>query len=189
MARKADAADTVYQLKITLAGTEPPIWRKIQVTGDLTLGDLHRIIQRVMEWMSCHLHEFDIRGIPFGDAELERGPFGDPVGDQEAVHLIELGLTKGMQFLYTYDFGDDWEHIIEVERVLEARPGGRYPLYLGGERAAPPEDVGGTWGYEAALEILKDEDDPEYADWREWLGEWDPDYIDEADIKAWMKAF
>ncbi|MFW6156387.1 MAG: plasmid pRiA4b ORF-3 family protein, partial [Armatimonadota bacterium] len=66
MAKKPE--EKAYQLKITLLGLDPPIWRRVQVTGDTTLGDMHQIIQAVMDWEDCHLHEFDVRGDRFSDA-------------------------------------------------------------------------------------------------------------------------
>ncbi len=179
VARGKDPAGTVYDLRVVLAGSDLPIWRRVQVTGATTLARLHTIIQIVMDWQDYHLHEFDIRGGRFGDpaAELE-GPWGEPITDEAKVRLIELALTPGTVFEYAYDFGDNWVHEIEVEEVLQAEPDAGYPVCTDGSLAAPPEDVGGIWGYYDVLDAVSDPSHEEHEHWSEWLGEWDPEAFD-----------
>jgi hypothetical protein len=165
-------SSTIYQLKITLAGIRPPIWRRVQVK-DCSLSKLHEIIQIVMNWDSLHLWVFDIGGVDYGD---------DPESDMDQKsarraklsHFVAEGIKK---FRYVYDFGDNWDHIIQVEKVLEAEPGVKYTRCVDGKRAAPPEDCGGTWGYAKVLETIKDPSkDPELI---EWLGDdYDPEQFD-----------
>ncbi|MFP4248140.1 MAG: plasmid pRiA4b ORF-3 family protein [Armatimonadota bacterium] len=182
MAKKPE--EKAYQLKITLLGLDPPIWRRVQVTGDTTLGDMHQIIQAVMDWEDCHLHEFDVRGDRFSDGRFGLGDMFGDVGDEDEVYLADLNIRKGSKFKYTYDFGDDWEHLIEVEATIDRDPETAYPVYVDGDYAAPPEDVGGAWSYAGMVIALQDESDPEHERWNEFFSGWDPYLIDEDGIRA-----
>lgn len=149
--------ETVYQLKVTLKHSKPPIWRRIQVRGGTTLERLHWIIQAAMGWGNEHLWVFDIRGLRYTDEEWA------PDNADEAARNVtvdELGLEAGARFLYTYDFGDNWKHVVEVEKILAPVSGVHYPRCVKARRACPPEDIGGVWGYEALLEALKDPTPP-----------------------------
>ena len=182
--KKTAEPKQVYQLKITLKGSRPPIWRRVLVPEHFTLGDLHDIIQTVMPWYDGHLHEFEIGGVTYGvpdtDSFFDIGSFfGDDTLDEEEVELRRVIKPATKRFKYTYDFGDDWEHVIEVEKILPAEEGVYYPVCLKGAKAAPPEDVGGLWGYYNLLEIQSNPDNPEYDDMMEWIGEpVDPDAFD-----------
>jgi hypothetical protein len=94
---------------------------------------------------------------------------------------LDAVLAKGSRFRYTYDFGDWWEHVVSVEDVVPAVADERYPLCAAGERACPPEDVGGPRGYAELLAVLADPDHPEHLRMREWLGgPFDPEAFDPA---------
>lgn len=143
-------AASVFQLKVTLLGTKPPVWRRILVDGSSTLDRLHEVIQAAFGWWNCHLHEFEIAqrryGVPDPDFD-----FGPPTIDERTATLAALA-SEGTSFHYTYDFGDDWCHKITVEKITPAGPGPTVPDCIGGRRACPPEDCGGPWGYRALLE-------------------------------------
>lgn len=169
-------ATKVFQLKISLKGIRPPIWRRVLVRGDTTLDGLHEIVQEAMGWWGHHLYSFDIAGLSYTDSETALD-----FGDEEAagVRLDALLRSEGTRFLYTYDFGDNWEHVIEVEKIVDPTPGARYPSCIAGRRACPPEDVGGVWGYEEFLEAIKDPNHEEHAEMLEWVGEgYDPEEFD-----------
>ena len=155
----------VYQMKITLEEVKPPIWRRIQVKGDITLKVLHKIIQLVMGWSNSHLHEFSIFGESYGDPEQEVGL------DEKKVRLKKLNLEEKDKFIYTYDFGDNWEHVILVEKILPMDAEAQYPICLKGKRSCPPEDCGVPWGYMDLLDVLNDPNDPEYDERIEWIGD------------------
>jgi hypothetical protein len=130
----------VYQLKITLKGSRPPIWRRLQVLSDTTLAQMHRILQCVMDWEDAHLSQFVVSGIMYGDPGL----LGElDAADARTVPLATLGLREKGKCLYEYDFGDRWEHELLVEKILPRDEGKRYPVCLTGKRACPPEDCGG----------------------------------------------
>ncbi len=171
----------VYQLKVTLLEVEPPIWRHFQVLGQSTLYDVHCVLQIVMGWQECHLHEFilgDARySTLYDDADL-----AEDVTEDDEVTLAQVAANEGMKFTYLYDFGDGWKHEILVQKILEPEPRGTYPVCLGGERACPPEDCGGTPGYEEFLEGIRDPEHEEHDDMLRWVGgSFDPEAFD---IKA-----
>lgn len=173
---KRRAGNSVYQLKVTLRGSKPPIWRRIQVTGDTTLEDLHWVLQAVMGWEACHMHQFLVDGEYYGEP--------DPMGfmemaNERGVRLARLELSEKSKFMYEYDFGDGWQHDILVEKILPREDGLQYPRCMTGKRACPPEDCGGIWGFYRMLDTINDPSDPEHEEMREWLGdEFDPDAFD-----------
>lgn len=171
----ATSRPLVFQLKVTLRGSKPPIWRRLQVTSDTSLDDLHEILQVVMGWDNYHLYQFVIEEINYSrpDFELE-------TDDAEAVTLSQVVSEENQRFAYEYDFGDFWEHDVLVEKILPLEPGQQYPLCLAGKRACPPEDCGGVWGYADLLDILQDPNHPEYEEMMVWLsGKFDLDAINQ----------
>jgi len=164
-----DAA--VYQLKVSLDGSKPPIWRRILVPGDFTLVQLHKVIQLCMGWTDSHMHEFLIDSSCYSLPEEESsGRIGKPKNEAKFT-LAALGEKLSDGFYYIYDFGDDWAHQITVEKVIEPGQGKPYPVLIAGKRACPQEDVGGIPGYLRLLKILADPKNDEYQEYKEWLGE------------------
>ena len=161
------AAQNVYQLKITLKGMRPPIWRRVQVKSSTTLSQLHQAIQAAMGWWNYHLHQFSINGIDYGEHSPE---YDWDLQDETRVKLSQVVKGEKSKFFYTYDFGDSWEHEILVEKVLPSDPKVVYPRCLTGKRACPPEDCGGIWGYAELLEAIQDPAHPEHEEMLEWIG-------------------
>ncbi|HEX8211034.1 MAG TPA: plasmid pRiA4b ORF-3 family protein [Longimicrobium sp.] len=165
----------LLQLRIALAEIEPPIWRRVRVPDAYTLHQLHRVIQMAFGWLDYHLYSFEIGErrfeAPHEDAEDE---------DSTAVRLRDLGLGNGARFTYTYDFGDDWVHEIDVEGVSIAAPmdDQMLPELDAGDRAGPPEDCGGPHGYAEMLQALADPHHPEHKTYLLWSGDYDPERFD-----------
>ena len=206
----------VYVIRMTLNGSKPTIWRKLAVPSDITLGELHEVIQIAMGWTDSHLHQFVLqdKGLKPSPQEIARrirqddfdGAFMDRMGgrrvfvttvtpwgepgemegeDEDAVTLVEVCPKAKSKLIYEYDFGDGWEHTVEVQKILEPEPGVEYPVCLGGKKACPPEDCGGIWGYYELLDAIADPKHDRHDELREWLGgEFDPDAFDLEEVNA-----
>jgi len=179
---------SIYQIKVTLQGCKPPIWRRIQVIGDTTLYRLHEIIQVVMGWDDYHLHQFTIEGAYYGKPEKPIMGFGVEVKNEGTARLRRVVKGEKFKFLYEYDFGDSWTHTLRVEKIIPPEPGVKYPICLGGKRACPPEDCGGVWGYAEKLEMMDQPNHPEYEELMEWLGsDFDPEAFSVDAVNAALK--
>ncbi len=181
----------LYQFKITLRDITPPIWRRIQVR-DCTLDKLHEHIQTAMGWTNSHLHHFEINDQLYGDPWLMEENFAEMnYEDSTSTKLSQvLPKTGAMRFHfdYEYDFGDSWHHDVLFEGCVRAEPGGRYPLCVEGERACPPEDVGGTGGYKEFLEVMADPDHERHGEFSTWIGgHFDPESFDAKRATARMR--
>jgi hypothetical protein len=183
----ATTAD-IYQIKVTLKHSKPPIWRRIQVSGDISLGKLHRILQVVMGWSDSHLHQFVMHGVYFGEPHPDYRDMGWEMRDERRVKLNQIVQGEKSRLRYEYDFGDSWEHELMVEKILRPAPGVFYPVCLKGKRACPPEDVGGVWGYADFLEAIQYPDHPNHEDMLEWIGgEFDPDAFDLEEVNETLR--
>jgi Plasmid pRiA4b ORF-3-like protein len=175
-AAEAGARDrTVHRLKLSLRGAKPPIWRRVEVPSDISLQRLHRVMQAAFGWEDYHMWVFDTELGRYGiaDAELE-------IRSAASKKLHHVAPHRGDGLIYTYDFGDGWEHIIAVEEVRAAEAGVTYPRCLAGRRAGPPEDCGGIWGYAELLGILADPTHDDHIARLEWLGLSSPTELDPA---------
>lgn len=157
-----------YQIKITLKGVKPSIWRRVSAPCDITLSRLHDVIQFAMGWRDCHLHEFVISDKRYGRASPEASDFDDGLLDEERARLNKV-VRPDQKFLYCYDFGDDWIHEIQIEREIVS-DGERAVHCLTGKNACPPEDCGGPHGYARLLAILSDPDHEEHEQMLDWAG-------------------
>jgi hypothetical protein len=193
--------ERVYQFIITLEGIEPPIWRRIQVPETYTFWDLHVAIQDAMGWTDSHLHLFRVKnpvtglveeiGIP--GKEFEDEVDFSPGWEREiARYFPEVGTTAD----YVYDFGDHWEHSVEMEGIFAREKGRKYPHCIDGRRACPPEDCGGVDGFHEFLEtilVLGHENREEMLTWAG--GKYDPRKFDPREVhfddprKRWKAAF
>jgi len=178
-------AASVFQMRITLQHTDPPIWRVFKVSSDARLSHLHDVIQAVMGWEDCHLHEFVIAKQRFGPAGDADGYIEDTGQADEDECLIRDVIGRSTRFHYVYDFGDNWNHDVKVEKALVPEEGVTYPVCTAGQRACPPEDCGGAWGYQRLLEVLRDPSTEDYDEMVDWIGpEFDPERFDLAEISA-----
>jgi hypothetical protein len=174
VAPKSGVAEGVVSLKVTLKGTKPPIWRRILVPESIIFADLSEAILTAMGWIGGHLHAFDVDGRQYGDPART-----DDVADERRLTLKSVVKSGVKRFGYDYDFGDDWEHTVAIEKALAPVPGQGYPACVDGARKCPPEDCGGVWGYAELLEILADPNHPERGERLEWIGEeFDPEEFD-----------
>ncbi len=175
----------IIQLKITLLGTKPPIWRRVLVDKATTFSTLHHIIQIAMGWANCHLHEFEINGDRIADSDEEFDDcFGEEVIDASSVTLDSIIVSTKEKFRYSYDFGDGWTHQILVEKFLPRDPNTKYPICIDGQLNCPPEDCGGIGGFYGLLDIINNKKDPSRKEMLEWLGPYDAEYFDKDEVNA-----
>ena len=186
--KKVSADVPIYQIKVTLDDSKPPIWRRILVRSDITLGQLHDILQAVMGWTGYHLHQFIVGRTYYGVPDPDYEGFLE-MHDESRVKLNQIVTGEKYKFRYEYDFGDSWLHNLLVEKVLPPEPGQQVPVCIKGKGACPPEDVGGIWGYYTFLEAIQDPDHPEHEDYLEWVGEeFDPEAFDLDEVNEMLRA-
>jgi hypothetical protein len=188
--RAKKPAATVYQFKVMLLRAKPMIWRRIQVR-DCTLDKLHEHIQTSMGWTNSHLHRFRIGEQPYADPMLMEEDF-EEFGYKDSTTTVLSGIIpktgKRFRFEYEYDFGDGWKHEVLFEGCPKVEVGRQYPLCLEGERACPPEDVGGVQGYAAFLQAIQDKSHEEREAMFEWVDGWfDPEEFDPVTATKSMK--
>lgn len=173
-ARRVTPKTKIFELSVVLQHLDPPVRRQVQVPGEITLAELHRVLQVAMGWDDDHLHEFDVAGARYGSPDFGLGG----VADETQAKLFRL-VGEGDQLEYVYDFGDGWTHAVTVEQVLPVEPQRRYPRCLAGQRACPPEDVGGPWGYAEFLAAITDPGHDEHDNLLDWNGgSFDPETFD-----------
>jgi Plasmid pRiA4b ORF-3-like protein len=167
----------IYQIKVTLLGTRPPIWRRLLVPADLTLEQLHNVLQLAVGWQDCHMHDFRIGQKRFGTPDPNDRLMGLPsTASERTARLLTVLGKVGAKAVYTYDFGDSWEHGIVVEKILPPEPGHAYPACVDGKRHGPPEDCGGVPGFYNLLEAISNPGHAEHEDLQDWLGDdFDPE--------------
>ncbi|SFE96917.1 pRiA4b ORF-3-like protein [Nitrosomonas sp. Nm166] len=176
----AKSLRSIYQLKVTLKGIRPPIWRRFLIASTASLADVHTILQIVIGWTDSHLHEFtkgrDRYGMPDED-------FPEDIYDEAKYRLDQVLKEEKEKLIYTYDFGDGWEHDVVLEKILPFEADAKLPLCLKGSRACPPEDIGGVPGYAMFLEAISDPKHPEHDSMLEWIADdtgdtFDPERFD-----------
>jgi hypothetical protein len=131
---------TVYQLRIRLDRISPMVWRRLLVHDTTTIAQLHAIIQLAFGWHNDYLHQFLIYGKAYGISYIGGTSFAD---EPQTVRLADFRFRTGERFFYEYNFYVPWRHEIRLEQILPAVPGRHYPVYIGGARAAPPDECAG----------------------------------------------
>ena len=184
----------VLQFKITLKDSDPAIWRRIQIPDEYTFYQLHTAIQEAMGWKNHHLYEFKLQlinadknnkdtlriGFLFNDGAFENEL---PLLDDKKNKVSDY-IESHQKMLYTYDFGENWEHVIEFEGSFSRAADTQYPLCIDGQQACPPENVGGYHGYLNFIEAMKDKEHPHhemYARWRD-SEPFDPNQFDPSKV-------
>ena len=179
------------QMRVSLEGVEPAVYRRLVVPLDSTLAQLHHILQAAMGWTDSHLHQFEIGGLRFGDPELLNQDMPDDFQqafDSGAVRLRDFHFDplSELSFVYLYDFGDCWQHRVTLEKLLAVKPAPKTATCIEGARCCPPEDVGGTHGYFEFLRVLLSPEPDEFEEQqhlKRWCGgSFNPNRFDVAKI-------
>jgi hypothetical protein len=174
--------EEIATVRIELRGSDPAIWRQIDVPAAITLKGLHDIVQAAIGWFDYHLWEFTIDRRRYGlPTDEDWGT--EPRGNAGKVRLREVLKPRRTTIDYLYDFGDCWEHRLIVSGIRAGEPGVAYPRFVAGERNGPPEDCGGIPGFYETLEAAADPTHDNHAEAKQWLDDYDPDTIDELPIK------
>jgi hypothetical protein len=184
----SNAEERIFQIKITLKGvSKPPVWRRVLVPAGIRLDRFHDTIQAAMGWLDYHMHVFSAEAGDYGSADPELGH-----RDERRITLARVLEEQGDRLIYTYDFGDDWDHEVTLEQELPAEPGSVYPRCVAGKGACPPEDCGGAWGYMDLRALLADPA-ADHDEMLEWLGldsagEFDPAAFDVNEVNEALAA-
>jgi len=178
----------VFQVRISLLEIEPRIWRRLLVAQNMPLPRFHSVIQAAMGWTDSHLYQFKVGEVCFGEPTLEYEP--GPI-DHRRIALNQILPRRGVSCVYEYDFGDGWEHLIEVEDEVPADavtvP---VPRCVAGERACPPEDCGGSHGYADFVAAIRDPKHPERYEYLQWVGgQFDPEAFDLEQVNQLLARF
>lgn len=178
-----------YQLKITLNGSKPPIWRRILVPDSIKLDVFNDAVQIAMGWTNSHLHEFFCSGRYYGEPDPDFADFKEVLAEGK-YRLNQLLKAEKDKLLYTYDFGDNWEHTIILEKILPFNPATNLPCCVKAVGACPLEDVGGIYGHYDFMEGYNDPSHPEHEHYREWIGdEFDPFAYDIKEVNALLLEY
>jgi hypothetical protein len=186
--RKTAIPQDVYQIKVTLLGTSPPVWRRLLVPAAVTLAHLHDVLQAAMGWEDCHMHEFRMGRRYFGRPNPEDRLMGmPPVENERTVQLSNLLGKVGAKAIYTYDLGDTWEHGVVLEKRLSADPNTAYPVCTGGQLACPPEDCGGVGGFYDLLDAISNPNHDQHEALRNWVDDdFDPKAFSVDDVNRML---
>ena len=185
----AKKPEKIYCLEIWLNEIEPRIWRRFEVPSNIRLDKLHDVIQDVMGWTNSHLHSFNVGEDEYSMPYPGDDAYNEGMLDERKAKLTDLvGRTKD-RFVYVYDFGDNWEHLVELVEIKEPLQGVKYPVCLEGERACPPDDSGGPWSYPEFLETLRGKNTKERRELMDWLGyEFEPKMFDVKKVNKLLRA-
>jgi hypothetical protein len=183
--REQDMEVPIFQVKVTLAVVTPAVWRRVLVASDITLKRFSGVIKKAMGWYGGHLHAFETEDAIYETREDDDISLGfKPTLSEARARLRAVLREPGDKMKFDYDFGDGWRHQVLLEKILD--PAGLIaPQVVAGANACPPEDCGGPHGYRHMRAVLADPGHPEYAELRDWIGEWfDPKAFDLARTNA-----
>jgi hypothetical protein len=158
------------QLKISLENISPEIWREILVPKNYTFYQLHYAIQIAMGWTNSHLNEFIVKGYKIGILYDGMEEYDDELLDSKEIKIMSIIFEPGESFIYHYDFGDGWKHIVTIEKFVMLEDAEQLPFCIAGELKCPPEDCGGIPGFYNFLSIVSDKSHPEYKETKYWVG-------------------
>jgi hypothetical protein len=182
---------TTLTVRVELAGSEPAVWRRLDLANVLTLDVLHRVLQGAMGWESAHLHGFQV---PATDgqrwASIVDASFDDPGSVRETdVRLDQVLAGPDDVLVYEYDFGDSWTHVLQIESERERAHDDPIASVLDGARACPPEDIGGVYAFNEIVAALtaQAEVDGEIGDLLEGLEDYDPEAFDVSRTDSWVR--
>jgi len=177
---------TVHELHVKLEGADPEVWRDVVVPSNFSLGELHCVLQIVMGWEDCHLHQFQIADACYTTIDDEIDDWHPSALDEDLAKLGDVARVRA-RFSYEYDFGDSWEHVVQTRSISPIGEGlsSEIPRCTAGAGACPPEDVGGIWGYAMAIESASNPGHEAHERYADWLPDaFDPERFELATVNA-----
>jgi hypothetical protein len=185
--RSQPGTSTALRVRIQLNEVDPVVWRRLLVPGSVKLAKLGQMLLAAMGWNGSHLHAFRVGDTSYGMQDDDDDDFPDDEIDEQSVTVLQA-LRDLQTFTFDYDFGDGWEHDVVIEELIHSDTGLKFAVCLDGERACPPDGVGGPGGYVAFLAAIADPDHEEHADFLEWVGgSFDPAGFDVANANALLQ--
>lgn len=179
---------SIYIVDVTLLDVRPRVWRRLQLPGATRLDRVHQILQHTLGWQDCHCHQFRAGEAIYSEVDPDFN--NDFALDESDYSLSDLLINPGDEILYEYDFGDGWEHRIELIETLPIEDANGVPVCLDGDRACPPEDVGGPPGYQHMLKVLANPSHPEYRDYCQFIpDDYEPDWFDLDDVNDMLLIY
>lgn len=182
--------DLVARLEAHIKDIEPAVSRTLELPFSLTLAQLHFVLQAAFGWTDSHLHRFEVGGLDYGPLDPEEDGHSRHIFDSGTVRLQDFALRWGrpVPFLYEYDFGDSWIHVLSLNTAARD-PHAQYPRCIAGSRGGPPEDSGGAPGYAEFLEAWREPSHPEHKEMRRWAGRrFDPERFDLEAVNKAIRA-
>ena len=178
----------IIQFNIRIVHSSPSIWRSFQIMDDYRLDHFHQVLQIVMGWDNYHLHRFTIQGKHY-EMNMPHIMNLYEEGENEVKYFLhDFNLQQNEEIAYLYDFGDSWEHLIEVEDIIEGEL--IVPICLAGKNAGPREDSGGIHHYQHLVKIIKNPSHPDYEEFKTWLPEnFDATLFDILSLNKELKRF
>ena len=185
-------SQTIARLSVTLQDVEPKVTRRLEVPADIRLDRLHLVLQAAMGWTNAHLYEIRAGDVGWGipDPDWPDGPLNAKKATLWDVVEGSKHASNGAKTLhYTYDFGDNWEHVVRIERFTDPDPAASYPVLIAASGRCPPEDIGGFPGYEEFLAAIADPDQERHEEINEWRpADFDPTTAPVDDLKSRVAA-
>ena len=185
--RSQPGTHSALRLRIQLNEVDPVVWRRLLVPGRVRLAKLGQMLLAAMGWNNSHLHAFRVGDTSYGMQDDDDDDFPDDEIDEQSVTVLQA-LRELQPFTFDYDFGDGWEHDVVIEELIHSDAGLKFAVCLDGERACPPDDVGGPGGYVAFLEAIADPDHEDHDNFLEWVGgSFNPGEFDVANANALLQ--
>jgi len=190
-----DPDSFIVRADVHILDIEPKICRTLELPMAFNLAQLHEVLQAAFGWTDSHLHQFNIGGLIYGAPELdEDGLLDNRAFEAIKVRMIDLHFPNDpadnrLTILYEYDFGDNWRHLLRLERV-QREEGAKYPRCIAAARSGPPEDAGGPWSYADFVDAWSNPGHQAHKDIRRWAGrKFHPEHCDLNEInKAITRA-
>lgn len=178
--------EKVIQLRLKLEGSSPNIWRKILISDNITFHKLHKILQAAMGWQQSHWYSFEVDDVIIEEKQSGIEPTPNAKSSKH-IKISKFDFQRKDQFLYTYDFSNNWAHHIIIEKVYDPQEVEDYPVCLDGKNHCPSEDIGGIDEYNYAIKVLNNPNHHRYEELKGWIDNFDPKLFSIEEVNELLK--